>query len=512
MNDRIKNVTNGIVMGLINMAINIILPFVSRTIIIYALGTDYVGLGGLFTSILSVLSLSELGVGAAVTFSLYKPVAENDVDKVNSILKLYRTVYRIIGTVIVLISIALLPFLDGLVAGELPSGMSLQVLFVIYVANTAISYFLFGYKKVLFTANQRYDIEVNIASAALLIQYVLQIVVLLVSKDYYLYVLVFPVATILNDLISNYIIKKKYPLYRCAGKVEKEELINLGKNVSGAFLSKLGSTVYLAVDNIVISAFLGLTILGIYGNYYYIITSLISIFAIVHNSLRPVLGNCIATEDTATNWNYMKFIDFIYMAVTVVCCSCCMVLFQDFERIWAGAENMLPFSIVILMVVYFYTGRMSSVLLVYQEAAGIWWHGKFIPLIAAVTNLTLNIIGVQIIGLPAILLSSIVTSVLVTLPGVMWVMFKYYFKDRKYLKEYFKTLLITMIQAVIVIGVSYIILNNMVVNTWGMLLVKGVFSAGLSVILVILVNIFNPMVKEVLNVVKSIIFKKDKVQ
>lgn len=511
MNDRVKNVTSGIVMGMINMAINIILPFVTRTIIIYTLGTDYVGLGGLFTSILSVLSLSELGVGAAVTYSLYKPVAENDVDKVNSILKLYRTVYRIIGLVIIAISICMLPFLDILVAGELPSGMNLQILFAIYVANTAVSYLLFGYKKVLFTANQRYDIEVNIVSIAWLIQYLAQVVVLLVSRNYYAYVLVFPIATILNDLISNYVIKKMYPQYHCAGKVEKEELIGLAKNVSGAFLSKLGSTVYLAVDNIVISAFLGLTILGIYGNYYYIIASLIAIFAIVHNSLRPVLGNCVATENSATNWNYLKVIDFVYMAVTIVCCSCCMVLFQDFERIWAGEENMLPLSIVVLLVIFFYSGRMSSVLLVYQEAAGIWWHGKFIPLIAAMLNLTLNIIGVQFIGLPAILLSSIITSVAVTLPGVMWVMFKYYFKERRCFVEYVKNLILNMIQAVFVIALSYFILNRFTVNSWGMLIVKGVLTAGLSAILVLVVNLFHPMMKEVIGVLKSILLKKDKV-
>lgn len=511
MNDRVKNVTNGIVMGMVNMAINIILPFVTRTIIIYTLGTNYVGLGGLFMSILSVLSLSELGVGAAVTYSLYKPIAENDVDKVNSILNLYRTVYRIIGLVIIGISICLLPFLDVLVAGELPEGMSLQILFVIYVANTAVSYLLFGYKKVLFTANQRYDLEVNIVSVSWLIQYVAQVVVLLVSRNYYLYVLVFPMATILNDLISNYIIKKKYPQYRCAGKVDKEELVGLAKNVSGAFLSKLGSTVYLAVDNIVISAFLGLTILGIYGNYYYIITSLIAIFAIVHNSLRPVLGNCVATENMETNWNYLRVIDFVYMAVTIVCCACCMVLFQDFERVWAGESNMLPLSIVVLMVIYFYSGRMSSVLLVYQEAAGIWWHGKFIPLIAAILNLTLNIIGVQIIGLPAILLSSIITSVVVTLPGAIWVMFRYYFKKREYVIQYIKSLILNIVQAVFVIAASYLLLNNFAVNGWGTLILKGILCAGVSVVLVIVVNLLHPMMKEVVGVLKSILLKKDKV-
>lgn len=499
MNDRVKNVTSGIVMGMINMVINIVLPFISRTIIIYALGTEYVGLGGLFASILNVLNLTELGVGAAITFSLYKPIAENDVPTVNSILKLYRTVYRIIGTIIVVISLCLLPFLRTLVAGDVPNGINLYILFIIYVANTAISYFMFGYKKVLLTANQRYDVEVNIYSATLFTMYALQIAVLLLFKNYYAYVLAFPVSTIIGDLITYVVIKKMYPQFKCEGTVNRAELVRLAKNVSGAFLSKLGSTVYLAVDNIVISAFLGLTVLGIYGNYYYIISSLIAIFAIVHNSLRPTLGNCVATETVKSNWNYFRLIDFGYMTVTIVCCSCCMVLFQDFERLWAGEENMLPLSIVVLLVVFFYTGRMSSVLVVYQEAAGIWWHGKFIPLIAAITNLTLNIIGVQIIGLPAILLSSIITSVVVTLPGVIWIMFKHYFKEKGLLKEYMISFITTMVQAVIVVAVSFIVLDPLVVNGWIMLIVKGVLCVGLSGVLLLILNIFNPMLKEIYN-------------
>jgi len=334
---------------------------------------------------------------------------------------------------------------------------------------------------------------------------------LLFSRNYYLYVFVFPVATILNNLISNYIIKKKFPQYQSAGKVERSELISITKNVGGAFLAKVGSTVYLAVDNMVISFFFGLTILGIYSNYQFIITTLIAIFAIVHNSLRPVLGSYVVTDNADTNWNYMKLIDYVYMAVVIICCSCCMTLFQDFERIWAGEENMLPLSMVILIVIYFYSGRMSCILTVYQEAAGIWWHGKFIPLIAAIMNLTLNIIGVQLIGLPAILLSSIITSIAVILPGVMWVMFKYYFKGRKYLLEYFRNLLINILQAIFVIIVSYVILNNFIVNSWITLIVKAILSIGLSLMLVILVNLFHPLKKEIIRAIKLILIKKDKV-
>lgn len=511
MKNRVKNIGHGIIMGLINMAISIVLPFVSRTIIIYTLGTEYIGLGGLFTSILSVLSLSELGVGAAITYSLYKPIAEGNVNKVNAILKLYRNLYRVIGIVIVVIAACLLPFLDYLVAGNLPQGMSLQILFIIHVINTVISYFVFGYKKVLLTANQRYDLEVNIASVALIIQYVLQIIVLLTTKNYYIYVIVFPIATILNNLISNYVIQKKYPQYRCEGNVGKEELIGLYKNVSGAFFSKLGSTIYLSVDNIVISAFLGLTILGKYGNYYYIISSITAIFAVVHNSLRPTVGNCIATESIETNWEYFKIIDFVYMMVVAICCSCCMVLFQDFERLWVGENNLLSNSIVVLLVIYLFAGRLSALLGVYQEAAGIWWHGKFIPLVAAVVNLVFNVIGVQIIGLPAILLSSIMASLFVTLPGTIWIMFKNYFTKGKYLNKYVSILLGTVIKTVVVVVVSWLSLRNMNVNSWSSLIVKAVLSVLMSLFMMIVLDIRNPLLKQTYKIIISK-QKKDRVK
>ncbi len=497
MNSRIKNVANGIVMGFINMLINILLPFASRTIIIYTLGTEYVGLGGLFTSILSVLSLSELGVGAAITYSLYKPIAENRIDKVNSILNLYRTVYRIIGTAIIVLSICLMPFLDVLVAGDLPSGMNMQRLFIVYVINASISYFVFGYKKVLLTAHQRYDLEVNITSVTLVIQYVLQIIILLTTNNYYFFVLVFPACTILNNLIANRVIKNKYSQYKCEGNVSKQEFIDLCKNIGGAFFSKLGSTIYLSVDNIVISTFLGLATLGKYGNYYYIISSLVAIFAIVHNSLRPTLGNCVATETVDTNWTYLEKINFAYMFVVSICCSCCMVLFQDFERVWAGLNNMLPDYMVIWFVVYFFVGRTSAVLGIYQEAAGIWWQGKFIPLIAATVNLIFNVIGVHFIGLPAILISSIISSLFVTLPGTIWIMFKHYFSKKNYLGRYLRNLLYITVKAVVVVCISYFIMRNIHVNSWITLVMKAIMGVVVSTLVLLLLNVRNNVLKQI---------------
>lgn len=503
--DRVKNARNGIIFGILNNIINIILPFTTRTVIIYKLGTDYLGLSGLFTSILSVLSLTELGVGAAITCVLYKPIAENDIDYVDAILNLYRKIYRIIGISILALSLILVPLLPKLIEGDYPDNINIYVLFGIYVLNTVCSYFLFGYKRVILTANQRYDIEVNITSISLIAQYVTQIIVLLMFDNYYIYISVMPVMTIMNNLLCDFMVRKKFPQYKCKGNVSKKDKVHILKNVSGAFLSKVGSTVYLSADNIVISAFLGLAILGVYGNYYYIISALIAVYAVIHNTLRPILGNYIVTENLEKNWRCFRAINMVYMLTVIFCCSCCMTLFQDFEYIWAGKDNLLTNNIVIYLVIYFYVVRLSSTLSLYQEAAGILWEGKFIPLIAAGINLTLNIAGVKYFGLTAIIMSSIISSMLVTIPGTIYIMFKNYFTNKRYLKIYLIDNIKLAIEALLIIVLVYLmclpIKNTKYVVTF--FIIKTIVCVIGTILLLGIFNIKNGLLKDFKALIKK---------
>ena len=185
--NNIKYATKGIINGLLNTIINIILPFISRTIIIYKLGTEYVGLGSLFTSILQVLSLTELGMGAAISYSLYQPLVEGDKDKTTAVLKFYKNIYLIIGIIIFVISVLLFPFLGYLISGDIPNDININILYLIYVLNSVESYFVLGYKKILLSANKRYDIEVKINSITTVSQYALQIILLLMFNNYYIY-------------------------------------------------------------------------------------------------------------------------------------------------------------------------------------------------------------------------------------------------------------------------------------------------------------------------------------
>lgn len=495
---RTTNVRNGISMGIINNILTIVLPFVSRTIIIRQLGIEYVGLGSLFTSILQVLSLSELGFGTAIGYLLYKPLADGDSDKVNAILYFFRGIYRIIGVVILSLSIVILPFLDNLIAGDVPTGINIYILYIIYVINTVISYFFFAYKRILLSANQRYDVDVNIASVMLIAQYLIQIITLLLFKNYYIYAIIIPMMTLLGNFVSLYYVNKLFPGYFCSGKLSKEEIRDIMKTTGGAFFSKIGSTVYLSVDSLVISAFLGLTVLGTYNNYYYIITSLIAIFAVIHNSLRPVIGNVLVTESEEKSWNIYKKIHNLYMLLVIVCCSCCLVLFQDFERIWGGKENLLSFEMVILFVLYFLFGRIFSVTGVFLEAAGILWQGKFIPLLSAAINLTLNLILVQFIGLEGVMISSIIGFVLVSYPGYTFVIFKYLFQRKEQKKEYLKQMLDLLVIFIINVAMTWLCLNRIMVTGWIGLFFKGIVTLLVSCLLLAICNLRNKYLKEAL--------------
>ena len=204
-NSRTKNASRNIVFGIGNRILNIILPFITRTVLIYILGKKFLGLNALFTSILQVLNLAELGFSSAIIYSMYKPIAENDITKVGILLNLYKKVYRIIGTIILVLGIAMLPFIKYFINGEYPEGINIYLIYLINLINTCLTYFLFAYKNSLLTASQREDIISKINSVILIIQNLLQMIILLITKNYYFYIITLPVCTVCNNLFVAFI-------------------------------------------------------------------------------------------------------------------------------------------------------------------------------------------------------------------------------------------------------------------------------------------------------------------
>lgn len=435
--NRVQNAVRGIGAGVINNILTVLLPFVTRTVIIYTLGIQYAGLSSLFSSVISILNISELGIGSAISYSMYRPLQEGDDAKVCALLAFYCKCYRIIGVLTLLVGLVFLPFLDKLVAGDYPPNINLYILYLVYLFNNVLGYFLFAYKKVILSANQRYDVEVNISSICTIMQNILQIFLLLLVRNYYMYVIVIPFITLVGNIISSCIAGKMFPQFFCYGKIEWEQLRDILRNVGGIVCTKVSSTVFLSVDNIIVSAFLGLTVLAVYGNYYYVISCLLGIFAVIHNSIRPVVGNCLITDSREKLYENFTTYQFLYMWFAAWATTCLICMYQNFEYLWGGSDNILPIKVVLLLVVSFYIGKMGALQEVYLEAAGIYWERKYIPLIAAALNLTLNIILVQRIGLYGVIFSTLISHVFITTPCNAYMAKKYCFYDLLSLPRYF---------------------------------------------------------------------------
>ena len=423
---RTKNTVRNILTGSVSRIINIILPFFNRTVILYVMGTKYLGLSSLFTSILSFLSLSELGLGAAMVYSMYKPIARNDDETIYALLNLYKRLYRIIGFVVLGLGMALMPFLRQLINDEIPPEINLHLLYFIYLFNSVLSYWLFAYKNALLQAHQRNDVNNVISAVIIPASYAVMLGALWLTKNYYAYVIWQPVFTIITNLIRSRYVDRHFPHLKPRGEISSELRRSITKKVAALIGTKLNTVVLNAADNLVMSAFLGLTVIAVYGNYYMIMSSIIGFLGIIYSAMTAGLGNSLQTETVEKNYRDFEKLSFMNSWLVGWCSVCLVCLYQPFMRIWVGEELMFPFYVVLELGLYFYIYQLRKIPVVYKDAAGIWWEDRFRPYVCMVTNVVLNILLVQIIGISGIILST-VFSLCISIPWENYTIFKYVF-------------------------------------------------------------------------------------
>lgn len=468
---RTDNAIRNIIFGILYKAESILLPFLIRTAMIYIMGSEYVGLGSLFTSILSFLSLAELGVGNALVFSMYAPIANDDNNTICALLNLYKKIYRYIGFVILSAGLALMPFLKYLVSSGYPADINIYILYMIYLANTVISYLMFGYKQSLLVAFQRSDIISKRTMVVQVLQNVIQFSVLFLTRNYYLYIVFLPVFTAITNLFNLVIVNKMYPQYTPHGEVSRELKVSIQKKVIALIGTKANATVLHAADNIVISAFLGLTMVGMYGNYFYIMNSIIGVMTVIYSSLTAGLGNSLAAESVEKNYEDFKVLSFLNAWMVAFCSVCLLCLYQPFMKLWVGTELMFGMRIVVLLVIYFFVYQIRRIVLTYKDAGGIWWEDCFRPYVVMTVNLVSNVLLVQIIGIDGVILSTIL-SMLISLPWENYTVFKYIF--HKSSKEYYVSSILYTVVAALIATITYIICAWMPDGWLGLFLRAGI--------------------------------------
>lgn len=469
--ERTENAVRNIVFGGLLKIFSLLIPFVLRTVMIYTLGVQYLGLSSLFTSILSVLNLAELGVGSAMVYSMYKPIAENDSETICALMKLYRTYYRIIGMIILLIGLCLLPFIPKLIKGTVPSDINVYILYLMNLGSTVLTYWLFSYRTCLLSAHQRTDINSKVTLTVDVIQYSLQFAILYFFRNYYGYLTVVLVCTALGNIVRAIITKRMYPEYEPKGELPRSITTQINKKVRDVFTAKLGRVVLNSADSIVISSFLGLTALAIYNNYYFIMSSVIGLMGIVYSSIVAGIGNSFVTESQQKNYCDMNRMLFLVAWISTFCVSCFLTLYQPFMKIWVGEELMLDDHFVILFCIYFFVHQICTLLETFKDGAGIWHEDRFRPLITAIVNLTINIILVQFIGLYGILLSTIISLLFVGLPWLIHNIFTVLFKMKcaVIVKDILSYSIVAAAAAIITLMVSKVVIIEGIVG----LIIKG---------------------------------------
>ncbi len=389
----------------------------------------YSGLNTLFNSILTVLNLANLGFSSSLVFTMYEAVAKEDTDFICAMMNYFRKVYRTIGFIIFGMGLVVLPFLPQLVGSECPPGANLYVMWMLFLLETVLDYVLFGYVNAIFSAYQREDSRLKIMTVRYVIQYLLQIVLLVAFKNYYLYLITLPLMVIPNSLANYYAAKKQYPKIRCVGTPSKETKKSVYHRVKTLFGHSVGNTLLVNVDSIMISAFLGLSIQALYSNYFYILTAVNGVIEIITNGSRAGLGNKLIVDSEEENHRLFLGMNYAWIALVGFCATCMLCLFQPFVGgIWIGKEGLLDMSFVVFMVLFFYSWMFRVMQLTYRDAAGLWTKDWLKPYVSMVLKLVFSVLLVMATRrIEGVLLPSILILALLYFPWEAKVLYKYLF-------------------------------------------------------------------------------------
>lgn len=458
--------------GTCNKIILMLLPFITRTIFIYYLGAELLGVKSLFTSILQILNITELGVGSAITYFMYQPIVEKDVPKVCMLLNFYKTIYRKIGIATLSIGLILLPFLNIIISGEIPPGINLQIVFILYVINSCVGYFFYAYNTSLLYALQQVNKIDNINTILALLFTGVEILAIAYFNNVYIYIIASIIKNICNNICCSVITNKTYPEYKCEGVIDVETYRGIVKQVKGLLITNICTVSRNSLDSICISMFLGLTAITYYTNYYMIFTVCIGLISIIHRALQPTIGQSIVENSVEKNYIDMMNFNFLYMTLSGWISISMISLFQPFMTIWMGEEMLFPMKTVFILVLYFYVLTMGNIRMMYAEGAGLWWENKIRAIVEAITNIVLNFTLGYYWGINGIILATLISLFFINFCYGSSIVFKSYFKGFK-IKDYYLSNLKYIIVTFFVGTITYLLTNNIVLTNYLTFIFRG---------------------------------------
>lgn len=403
----IKNMTVSMALGVIA----IIVGFIAQKVFIEHLGVDYLGINGLFTNIVMMLAIAELGLGVAIIYHLYAPLEVGDVTKVKSLMSFYRKGYRVIALIVLLLGLAMMPFLTAMV-DEVNIPVNLYIIYLLFICNATVSYLL-AYKRSILYADQKNYVINAVRITSLIALSLLQIIVLIYTQNYYLYLVMMIIMTITENIVLNHIVDKRYRYLndgQPALAIDKKTKKDIYQKVKGLLYHKAGTFLVLGSDNIIIAAFLGVVTVGLYSNYLLIITAVNTLFSQLTTALTASIGNLLLTKDKDRHYEVFKKIFFANFWIGVVCVVVFMVAADSFIALWIGERFVLPFAALLALSVNLYLTLTRSPFHGFKTAAGIFYEDRFVPLVEAAVNIIFSIVLLHFFGLAGVFMGTICSS------------------------------------------------------------------------------------------------------
>lgn len=463
---RTKNAGKNITSAFLNKIAILILTFVSRKVFIQFIGIEYLGINSLFANILTLLSIADLGIGTAMNVRLYKPIAENDKEKISAILNYFKVVYYVIAAVVLTIGLALIPVLPYIVNmdKDIPH---LYLFYVILVLKNVFSY-LFVYKGSILKADQKTYVVNMVDIFITVLTIAAQIVVIVTLKNYLLYLLIGVLSIIIHNVVVSLTADKYYSFIKNShSKLSKEEQKEIFSDVSSAFVYKVSKAIINGTDNILISILIGTVTVGIYTNYHTITSNIDAFIVLAFSALTAGVGNLIAKECEDKRFSVFKIVRMICFWLCTYCSISLLFLTQDFIALYFGSELLLDNLTLISIVLAFYVSTCMKPILTYREGSGMYKKIKWVMLISAVLNIILSIVLGKLIGLSGIFFATSISKLLT----YFWVepIMLYRTTFKKSVGEYFVSQLLNVLLFAISFGLCFIpifFIKTISILTW----------------------------------------------
>ncbi|MBO4979325.1 MAG: hypothetical protein J6D16_02845, partial [Clostridia bacterium] len=478
---RTQNSARNLILGTAMYVFTQLVSFVSRTVFIKLLGDQYLGISGLYSNILALLALADLGVTTAFTFSLYKPLADKDYDRLASLLGFFRKLFVLIAAVVFAVGIGFVPFLKLVIKDSTLEYGKLQLYFALSVVNTACSY-LSVYKSAVFRADQKVYVINEVSAITNLLLHVFQIALLYITRNYISYLLVAIAITLLNNLILTVLSNRAYPqIFSQKPKpLDKEERKSIFGNLKSLIVYRISAAIMNSTSNILISVLLGTVVVGYYSNYSMIVVMITAMVGILCNALLASIGNLGTTAEPGRRGELFHAILLLFYGVGAFCSACFISIFNDFILLWLkDSTYLLSESDVYLIVFTFFITCISNPIWMFRESFGLFKKAKYVMSVAAVLNVLFAVVGGKLLGVGGIIAATGVARLLT----MFWYEPRYLYKDSFALpyRVYWGYTAFYMLLSVASVGISVVLSEFLPTSILGMLLkvaICGVVSGA----------------------------------